>query len=99
MFYSKDHAMEWFDTVKGVFHRMLASQVSRLVSMDETETSLRIYEEDENGHKKTLLHVMLCINDDNDNAVVQIGCDIYTELKPLYAELWIMTECLSLYIH
>lgn len=99
MFYSKEHAMEWFDTAKGVFQKILASQVFNLVTMDETETSLRIYDEDDNGHERTLLHVMLCINDDSDNVVVQIGCDTYTELKPLYAELWIMAESLSLYIH
>lgn len=98
MFYNKEHAMEWFDTAKGVFQRMLASQVFNLVTMDETETSMRIYDEDDNGHERTLLHMLLCF-DDNDNAVVQIGCDIYTELKPLYAELWILTECLSIYLH
>lgn len=100
MFYDKEHAMEWFDTAKGVFQRILASQVFNLVTMDETETSMRIYDEDDNGHKRTLLHVMLCINDDSDDAVVQIvGSGTYTELKPLYAELWIMAECLSQYIH
>lgn len=99
MFYNKEHAMEWFDTTKGVFQRMLASQVFNLVTMDETETSMRIYDEDDNGHERTLLHMLLCINDDSDDAVVQIGCDIYTELKPLYAELWILTECLSIYLH